>query len=341
MDLRVARVREEGAALVRAPRGGHVRIHRVRGEVIRSAVATRAEQDGVPDVPFQGAGDQVTAHDATRLAVDDDQVEHLAVREHRDGALVDLPHHRLIGAEQQLLSGLAARVERPRDLRAAERSVVEQTAVLARERHTLRHALVDDVHAQLREAEHVRFAGAVVTTFDGVVEQPLDAVAVVLIVLRRVDPALRGDAVGAPRAVVDAEALDVVAQLAKRRRGRRAGETGPDDDDGVFPPIGRTHQLRLEAVSIPFLRERTAGNLRVESHRVKYTHSGMIAKPPLIRIARTVPSRTSRFVYTGWSAPIDWKALEIPWRRCRPMSIMQTTYTATQSGEEKTSTSVR
>ncbi len=40
----------------------------------------------------------------------------------------DLPHQRLIGAEQQLLAGLAARVERARDLRAAERAVVEQAA---------------------------------------------------------------------------------------------------------------------------------------------------------------------------------------------------------------------
>ena len=96
--------------------------------------------------------------DAARLAVDDDQVEHLAAREQRDRARVDLPHHRLVGAEQQLLAGLAARVERARHLRAAERAVVEQAAVLARERHALRDALVDDVDAQLREPVDVGFA---------------------------------------------------------------------------------------------------------------------------------------------------------------------------------------
>ena len=52
---------------------------------------------------------------------------------------------RLIGAEQQLLAGLAARVEGARHLRAAERAVGQQAAVLARERHALRHALIDDV----------------------------------------------------------------------------------------------------------------------------------------------------------------------------------------------------
>ena len=61
----------------------------------------------------------------------------------------DLPLERLVRAEQQLLAGLAARVERARDLRAAERAVGEQAAVLARERHALRDALVDDVHADI------------------------------------------------------------------------------------------------------------------------------------------------------------------------------------------------
>ena len=89
-------------------------------------------------------------------AVDDDQVEHLGARVHLHGARVDLPLERLVGAEQQLLAGLAARVERARHLRAAEGAVVEQAAVLARERHALRDALVDDVDAELGEAIDVR-----------------------------------------------------------------------------------------------------------------------------------------------------------------------------------------
>src|SRR5207247_6358441 len=48
---------------------------------------------------------------------------------------VHLAHQRLIGAEQKLLAGLAAGVERARHLRAAERAVVEQPAVLAGKRH--------------------------------------------------------------------------------------------------------------------------------------------------------------------------------------------------------------
>ena len=160
-------------------------------------------------------------------------------REHRHAALRDLLLQRLIRAEQQLLSRLAARVERARHLRAAERAIREQAAVLARERHALRHALVDDVHADLREPVDVRLARAEVAALDRVVEQPVDAVAVVLIVLRRVDAALRRDAVRAPRRILEAEALDVVSELAERRRGRAAGEPRADDDDGVFPLVRR------------------------------------------------------------------------------------------------------
>ena len=60
-------------------------------------------------------------------------------------AQADLTAKRLVRAEQQLLAGLAARIKRARDLRPAERAVRQQAAVFARERHALRHALVDDV----------------------------------------------------------------------------------------------------------------------------------------------------------------------------------------------------
>ena len=112
-----------------------------------------------------------------------------------DGAELHLAHQRLVGAEQQLLAGLAAGVERARHLRAAERAVVEQAAVLAGERHALRDALVDDVDAHLGEPVHVGLAGAEVAALHRVVEEAVDAVAVVLVVLRRVDAALRGDGV--------------------------------------------------------------------------------------------------------------------------------------------------
>ena len=74
-------------------------------------------------------GDQVADHDAAGPAVHDDQLEHLVPGVHRDVAERDLPLQRLVRAEQQLLPGLAAGVERAGHLGAAERAVVKQAAV--------------------------------------------------------------------------------------------------------------------------------------------------------------------------------------------------------------------
>ncbi len=104
-------------------------------------------------------------------------------------------------------------VERARHLYSTERSVVEQTTVFPGKRHALGGALVDDLVADFGEPIDVGFARAIIAAFDRVVEQPEDAVAVVVVVLGGVDPSLGGDAVGPPRAVVVGEDLHVVAQL--------------------------------------------------------------------------------------------------------------------------------
>ena len=82
VDLREAGIGEERAALVRAPDGGGVAALGVGREIEDVAVAAGAEHHGVGDVRFDLAGDQVARDDAARLAVDDDQVEHLGAREH-------------------------------------------------------------------------------------------------------------------------------------------------------------------------------------------------------------------------------------------------------------------
>ena len=303
VNLREAGVREIGAALVGAPRRRHVRVHGVRGEVIGRPVAARRQDHGVADVLLDRAGHQVPDGDAARPAVDDDDVEHLAAGKQPDALLVHLPHQRLVGAEQELLARLAARIERARDLRAAERPVVEQPAVLARERHALRDALVDDVDAQLRQPVDVGLARPVVAAFDRVVEQPVHAVAVVLVVLGGVDAALRGDAVRAAGAVLDAEIEDVVAQLAERRRRRRARQPRADDDDGVLALVGRVDQLHLELVPVPLLGNRPGGNLRVKRHRAPFAfrcaHTAMTMNPLAMSTAMIFPSSRIRGVQRG------------------------------------------
>ncbi len=173
---------------------------------------------------FDLAGDQVARHDAARASIDHDQIEHLRARIHRHAALADLMFERLIGAEQQLLPRLAARVEGARNLRAAEAAVIQIARIFAREGHALRHALIDDVDADLRQAVDVRFARAEIAALHGVVEQAIDAVAIVVIILGGVDAALRGDAVRAAGRILETEALDVVTELGEGGGGRSAGK---------------------------------------------------------------------------------------------------------------------
>ena len=191
---------EVGALAVRAPRRRDVAAHRVGGQEEDVAVAAAGEHDGVGEVGLDLTGHHVAHDDAAGPAVDDDQFEHLVPGVHLQPALGDLPLQCLVRADQQLLPGLAARVEGPRHLHAAERAVVEQAAVLAGEGDALRDALVDDVRADLGQPVDVGLARAEVAALHGVVEQPVDRVAVGLVVLRRVDAALRRDGVRATRA---------------------------------------------------------------------------------------------------------------------------------------------
>ena len=230
MDLREARVGERRAALVGAPDGGRVASPwrwsrgRRRCRSRRSPSTTASARCGSIAPVTMSRATIPRARPSTTIR------SSISVR----GNIFtpprgDLLLQRLVRAEQQLLPGLPARVERARDLRAAERAVGQQAAVLARERHALRHALVDDVDADLRQPVDVRLARAEVAALDRVVEQAVDAVAVVLVVLGGVDAALRRDAVRAPRRILEAEALDVVAELAQRRGGgrRRPGRCRP------------------------------------------------------------------------------------------------------------------
>ena len=75
-----------------------------------------------------------------------------------------------------------------------------------------------------------------------------------------------GHAVGPARTVLEAEAVDVVAQLAQGGRGRGAGEARAHDEDGPLALVARVHQLHVEAVPVPLLLEGAVGDLRVEHH---------------------------------------------------------------------------
>ena len=263
VDLRVAGVGHVGALAVRTPGGRDVAAHRVGGEEEDVAVAAGGEHHDVGEVRLDLAGDHVAHDDAARPTVDDDELDHLVAGVALDRAGGDLALEGLVRADEQLLAGLPAGVEGARDLDAAEGAVVQQAAVLAGERHALGHALVDDVGADLGEAVDVRLARAVVAALDRVVEEPVDGVAVALVVLGRVDAALGGDRVGAARGVLVAEGLHDVPRLAQRRGGARAGQAGADHDHREPAAVGGVGDAGLELAGVPALVDRAARCLGV------------------------------------------------------------------------------
>ena len=212
------------------------------------------------------AGGHVADNDALGVAIHDHEVHHLGFGKHFDVSEGDLVAQCRVGSEKELLAGLAAGVERARDLRPAERAVVEQATVFAGERDPLGDALVDDLVADLGQPVDVGLAGAEVAAFNRVVEEPVNAVAVVLVVFRGIDPALGGDRVGAARAVLVAEALHLVALLGKRGGRCRARQAGADDDDVEFPLVGRVDQLGGVFEGRPLFVKRTSGYFCVECH---------------------------------------------------------------------------
>ena len=181
-----------------------------------------------------------------------------------DGPRGDLTLERLVGADQELLAGLATRVERTGHLHTTEGAVVEEAAVLAGEGNALRDALVDDVGADLGEAVDVILTGAVVAALDRVVEETVDGVVVVAVVLRGVDTTLRGDGVRAAGGVLVEEHIDVVAHFAQRGGGSAAREAGADDDDAQLAAVSGVDQRGGELTFLPALRDRNVvGGLRI------------------------------------------------------------------------------
>ena len=197
--LYITGVGEGGATTVADPRSTSVAIHGVGGKVVDIAVATSGHHHGMGGVAFQLTRDEVADDDTAGTAVDHHQIHHLMTLVQHHGAAGNLATQGTVGSQQQLLTRLATGVEGTAHLRTTEGAVVQKAAVVAGERHALRDTLVDDVAADLGQTVDVSLAGAIVATLDGVLEQTLHAVAIVLIVLGGVDTALGGDGVGAAR----------------------------------------------------------------------------------------------------------------------------------------------
>ena len=118
----------------------------------------------------------------------------------------------------------------------------------------------------LGQTVDIGLAGAKIAALDGVIEQAEDGVAVALIVLGRIDAALGGDGMRTAWAVLDAETLDLIAQFGQSGGGGGAGQTAADNDDFVFPLVGRVDEFARKTACIPFFGQRSFRNFGIKLH---------------------------------------------------------------------------
>ena len=266
VDLGVAGVGEQRAAFVSSISGRNIAALGVGREIEHVAVSAGTKQDGIAGVAADFARHHVAHDDALGVAVHQDEVEHFGAGKHLDRPGSDLSAQSLIGAEQKLLSGLSAGVERAGNLGPAEGAIGQQSAVFAGEGDALRDALVDNGCADFGQTIDVGLAGAEVAALDRVVEKTVNAVAVVLIIFCGVDPALRSNGVGAARAVLVTETLNVETLFAQGGGGRTAGQSAAHNENLELSFVGRTDELGVVFKIGPLLVERAGGDFGVKVH---------------------------------------------------------------------------
>src|ERR1700751_2823468 len=128
------------------------------------------------------------------MPIDQNHIEHFSAWKHFDAAKRDLVCQRLIGSKKKLLSSLAAGIEGPRDLCSAERSIGQKSPIFTGKGNSLRNALINDQNADFRQPVNVRFPRTKIAAFNCIIKETKNAVSIVLIIFRRINAALGGDA---------------------------------------------------------------------------------------------------------------------------------------------------
>src|SRR5262249_52532419 len=110
------------------------------------------------------------------------------------------------------------------------------------------------------EPINIRFAGTKITALNRVVKQAVNAVAIVLIILCRINAALGCNRMRASRRILKTKTLHPVSKFTEGRRGRSTGETAADAYDLKFSPVVWADQSRMVLMVSPFLIQRSRRN---------------------------------------------------------------------------------
>ena len=262
VNLRKAWICEVCSPLVALPSCRTVAVHGIGREEISTAVTACGNDHGVCTESLKLSCHKVSCNDTLCLAVDYDEIKHLMTRVACNGTGCDLPVEGSVCTEKELLSGLSAGIECTAYLHASERTVGKISAVFPGERNALGYALVNDGCADLCKTIDISLPCTVVATLDGVIEETVNRVIVILIVLCGIDTSLGGDGVRPSWRIADAENLDIVAEFAESGGSRSSAETGSDYDYFKFPFVVRTDKTNFRLTFGPFFSQRSVRNLR-------------------------------------------------------------------------------
>ena len=213
---------------------------------------------------FDLTSNQVACDDSSCFAINFDKVEHLMATVHFDFTSTDLPIHRRISSEQQLLTSLSFGIKGARDEYPTKRAVVEQSPIIPCEGNTLSDTLVNDVGRYFCKTIYVGFSRTIIAAFDGIVKQAMNRVAIALVVFSGIYSPLCCDRVCTTWRILKAKRLDVITQFCEGSRSRATSQTRTNHDyiDQTF--VGWTDQADVVFVTCPFISYWTFRDMCVE-----------------------------------------------------------------------------
>jgi len=124
--------------------------------------------------------------------------------------------------------------------------------------------LIDDVVGDFGEPINIRFSGTKIDALDRVVEPSVKAIAIVLLILCRINTALRGNRMRAPGRILKTKTFHPVSEFTEGRRGRSAGEAAADDCDLKLSPVVWVDQSRMVLMISPFLIQGPRRNFGIQ-----------------------------------------------------------------------------
>ncbi len=120
---------------------------------------------------------------------------------------------------------------------------MERSGIVACKGNSLTDTLIDNFVAHFGQPIHICLTSPVVAPFDRIIEEPIDTVAVILIVLGCIYPALSGNGMRPAGAILIAEILHLKTQLSQRGRCRSTSQPGAYHDDVKLTLVGWINQV--------------------------------------------------------------------------------------------------